>query len=55
MQALTLVLKVAPYIELVTSGSVGLQVMVRRSTSEATSELVMFALHQILLWKKNST
>lgn len=37
------------YIKLVPCGGVGLQVVIRRSTAEATSQFVMLALNQVLL------
>lgn len=42
-------------IQLVTGCSVGLQVMIRGSAPEATSQFVMLALNQVLLeWKHGS-
>lgn len=42
----------ATYIELVACGGIGLQVMIRGPTAKATSQFVMFALNQVLLWRK---
>lgn len=49
LQTLNKSMLLVTYIKLVPRGSVGLQVVIRRSAAEATSQFVMLALNQVFL------